>query len=55
MKLRKNQEDFVNKILGKIGAGCRRICGVAPCGFGKTVAAGYMAQKYTQYVELPTA
>lgn len=49
MKLRKNQEDFVNKILGKIGAGCRRICGVAPCGFGKTVVAGYMAQKYTQY------
>ena len=43
IELRPYQEKFIGDIRHEFAHGCRTVCGVMPCGAGKTVATGWMA------------
>lgn len=46
IKLRPYQEKFVADIMSEFSAGQKKICGVAPCGAGKTIMTGFLVKKY---------
>ena len=45
LELRPYQKQFINDIRNKFRAGHRRVCGVMPCGAGKTLATADMTKK----------
>jgi len=47
MKLRKYQQDLIDKLKNKIKDGNKNVCVVVGCGAGKSVVAGYLASKLT--------
>ena len=46
IKLRPYQEKFLKDIYQEIFAGHKRICGVAPCGAGKTIMTGWLIRDF---------
>lgn len=46
IELRPYQREFIGNIQAKIDAGFSRICGVAPCGSGKTIMAGWLIREW---------
>lgn len=42
IKLRPYQQKFISEIRGQFSGGVKKVCGVAPCGAGKTVIAAFM-------------
>lgn len=45
IELRPYQRSFIDELRNQIIGGQRRICGVAPCGAGKTIMMGWMIRK----------
>ena len=45
ISLRPYQEEFIGKIREQFKRGKRRVCGVAPCGSGKTIMTAWIAKK----------
>ena len=43
--LRPYQKKFIADVRAEFSKGCKRICGVAPCGAGKTVMTGWMIKE----------
>ena len=48
IKLRQYQIKFLNEILDKFAEGHTSICGVAPCGAGKTIMTGSLIKKFAE-------
>ena len=48
ISLRPYQEEFIGKIREQFKKGKRRVCGVMPCGSGKTITTGWMARETAQ-------
>ena len=48
IKLRPYQQKFIDDIREQMKLGYRHICGVAPCGSGKTIITGWMARETAQ-------
>lgn len=46
IKLRPYQEKFISDICSAFQAGHKRVCGVAPCGAGKTIMTGWLIREY---------
>lgn len=45
IELRPYQRSFIDELRNQILGGQRRICGVAPCGAGKTIMMGWMIKE----------
>ena len=45
IKLRPYQQKFLNDIKSEFASGVKRICGVAPCGAGKTIMTGWLIRE----------
>ena len=45
IKLRQYQENFISAVRAEFKAGQRRVCGVAPCGAGKTIMTGWIIKE----------
>lgn len=45
IELRPYQQSFIDDIRNEIISGQRRICGVAPCGAGKTIMTGWIIRE----------
>ncbi len=45
IKLRPYQQNFINDVRSEFASGHRRVCGVAPCGAGKTIITGWMIRE----------
>ena len=48
IKLRDYQQKFIEDIIKEIQAGHKKICGVAPCGAGKTIMTGWLIREFMQ-------
>lgn len=48
IKLRPYQQKFIDDVRTKFKAGSHRVCGVAPCGAGKTIMTGWMIKEALQ-------
>ena len=46
IKLRPYQQKFLEDVYKEILAGHKRICGVAPCGAGKTIMTGWLIREF---------
>lgn len=46
IKLRPYQEKFIADVYQKFSEGHKRICGVAPCGAGKTIMTGWLIREF---------
>lgn len=46
IKLRPYQEKFLADVRNEIAAGQKKICGVAPCGAGKTIMTGWLIREF---------
>ena len=48
IELRDYQKKFLSNVRDEINAGQRKICGVAPCGAGKTIMTGWLIREFMQ-------
>ena len=48
IELREYQNKFLSDVRKEINAGQRKICGVAPCGAGKTIMTGWLIREFMQ-------